>query len=80
MSGVGSFHVDQTRHLTGKAAPADFIEELFEIANNFDPKMEADVVRAYVSNFLLYICLDRVGHTTRMILTILTGSTLDPSF
>lgn len=38
---------EQIEHLTGKAAPAEFIGELFEIANNFDSKMEADVVRAY---------------------------------
>lgn len=38
---------EQIEHLTGKVAPADFIEELFEIANSMSPKMEADVVRAY---------------------------------
>ncbi|KAL7534498.1 hypothetical protein ACHAXR_007623 [Thalassiosira sp. AJA248-18] len=38
---------EQIEQLTGKAAPTDFIDELYETANNFDPKMEVDVVRAY---------------------------------
>jgi len=38
---------EQIEQLTGKAAPSEFIEELYETANNFDPKMEVDVVRAY---------------------------------
>mmetsp|Transcript_17725 Transcript_17725/g.38379 ORF Transcript_17725/g.38379 Transcript_17725/m.38379 type:complete len:476 (+) Transcript_17725:108-1535(+) len=38
---------EQIEQLTGKAAPKEFIEELYETANNFDPKMEVDVVRAY---------------------------------
>ena len=38
---------EQIEHLTGKAAPEDFIDELHETAANFDPKMEVDVVRAY---------------------------------
>ncbi|KAL9190969.1 hypothetical protein ACHAXT_000675 [Thalassiosira profunda] len=38
---------EQIEQLTGKAAPRDFIDELYETANNFDPKMEVDVVRAY---------------------------------
>jgi cation diffusion facilitator family transporter len=38
---------EQIEQLTGKAAPAEFIDELYETANNFDPKMEVDVVRAY---------------------------------
>ena len=31
---------EQIEQLTGKAAPAEFIDELYETANNFDPKME----------------------------------------
>ena len=38
---------EQIEQLTGKAAPAEFIDELYEMANNFDVKMEVDVVRAY---------------------------------
>ena len=38
---------EQIEQLTGKAAPRDFIDELYETAANFDPKMEVDVVRAY---------------------------------
>jgi len=38
---------EQIEQLTGKAAPKGFIDELYETANNFDPKMEVDVVRAY---------------------------------
>lgn len=38
---------EQIEQLTGKAAPKGFIDELYEKANNFDPKMEVDVVRAY---------------------------------
>jgi len=38
---------EQIEQLTGKAAPREFIDELYETANNFDPKMEVDVVRAY---------------------------------
>ena len=38
---------EQIEQLTGKAAPADFIDELYEMAANFDAKMEVDVVRAY---------------------------------
>lgn len=38
---------EQIEQLTGKAAPTDFIDELYETANNFHPKMEVDVVRAY---------------------------------
>jgi cation diffusion facilitator family transporter len=38
---------EQIEQLTGKAAPTDFIDELYEMANNFDAKMEVDVVRAY---------------------------------
>jgi len=38
---------EQIEQLTGKAAPREFINELYETASNFDPKMEVDVVRAY---------------------------------
>mmetsp|Transcript_12547 Transcript_12547/g.25437 ORF Transcript_12547/g.25437 Transcript_12547/m.25437 type:complete len:495 (+) Transcript_12547:143-1627(+) len=38
---------EQIEQLTGKAAPSEFIDELYEMANNFDAKMEVDVVRAY---------------------------------
>ena len=38
---------EQIEQLTGKAAPKEFMDELHETANNFDPKMEVDVVRAY---------------------------------
>mmetsp|Transcript_36557 Transcript_36557/g.76720 ORF Transcript_36557/g.76720 Transcript_36557/m.76720 type:complete len:350 (+) Transcript_36557:127-1176(+) len=38
---------EQIEQLTGKAAPREFIDELYETAANFDPKMEVDVVRAY---------------------------------
>lgn len=38
---------EQIEHLTGKSAPEDLIEELTEMASNFDERMEVDVVRAY---------------------------------
>jgi len=38
---------EQIEHLTGKVAPEDFIEELKELAANFDDRLEVDVVRAY---------------------------------
>jgi cation diffusion facilitator family transporter len=38
---------EQIQHLTGKAAPNDFIEELKEMANMFDERVEVDTVRAY---------------------------------
>lgn len=38
---------EQIEHLTGKAAPEDFIEELMEIATNFDERMDVDCLRAY---------------------------------
>ena len=31
---------EQIEQLTGKAAPREFIDELYETASNFDPKME----------------------------------------
>lgn len=34
---------EQIEHLTGKAAPREFIDELYETANNFDPKMEVSL-------------------------------------
>jgi cation diffusion facilitator family transporter len=38
---------EQIEQLTGKAAPADFVEELREIASNYDPRVVVDVCRAY---------------------------------
>mmetsp|Transcript_10150 Transcript_10150/g.20967 ORF Transcript_10150/g.20967 Transcript_10150/m.20967 type:complete len:436 (-) Transcript_10150:265-1572(-) len=38
---------EQIEHLTGKAAPEDFIEELMEIATHFDERMMVDCLRAY---------------------------------
>jgi cation diffusion facilitator family transporter len=34
---------EQIEQLTGKAAPREFIDELYETASNFDPKMEVSV-------------------------------------
>ena len=38
---------EQIEQLTGKSAPDDFIDEIMEIANNFDSMMIVDVCRAY---------------------------------
>jgi len=38
---------EQIEQLTGKAAPEDFIEELMDIATNFDERMTVDCLRAY---------------------------------
>lgn len=38
---------EQIEHLTGKAAPKDFVEELREIASNHDSRVVVDVCRAY---------------------------------
>jgi len=38
---------EQIEHLTGKSAPEDFMEELIEIANKFDDRLEVDHLRAY---------------------------------
>lgn len=38
---------EQIEQLTGKSAPDDFIDELYDIASNFDKRMIVDVVRAY---------------------------------
>ena len=38
---------EQIEHLTGKAAPQDFLDELLEIATYFDERMEVDCLRAY---------------------------------
>ena len=38
---------EQIEQLTGKAAPEDFVDELLEIAANFDDRMVVDVCRAY---------------------------------
>ena len=38
---------EQIEHLTGKAAPEEFIEELMAIASTFDDRMMVDSLRAY---------------------------------
>lgn len=38
---------EQIEHLTGKAAPEEFIEELMTIASTFDDEMVVDTLRAY---------------------------------
>ena len=38
---------EQIEQLTGKSAPDEFIDELYELASNFDSRMIVDVVRAY---------------------------------
>ncbi|KAL7581495.1 hypothetical protein ACA910_022064 [Epithemia clementina (nom. ined.)] len=38
---------EQIEHLTGKAAPQEFLDELHEIAENFDERMVVDCLRAY---------------------------------
>jgi cation diffusion facilitator family transporter len=38
---------EQIEQLTGKSAPEDFIEELYEISSDFDDRMTVDVCRAY---------------------------------
>jgi len=38
---------EQIEQLTGKAAPEEFIQELYNVAKNFDERMEVDVCRAY---------------------------------
>lgn len=38
---------EQIEQLTGKAAPNDFLDELTDIASNFDSRMVVDVCRAY---------------------------------
>jgi len=47
---INSWYVtgrEQIEHLTGKAAPEEFIEELMEIATDFDDRMTVDSLRAY---------------------------------
>eukprot|EP00977_Amphora_coffeiformis_P020607 scaffold8374_cov175-Amphora_coffeaeformis.AAC.46 len=47
---INSWYVtgrEQIEHLTGKAAPEEFIEELMEIATEFDERMTVDSLRAY---------------------------------
>ena len=47
---INSWYVtgrEQIEHLTGKAAPEEFIEELMEIATQFDERMTVDSLRAY---------------------------------
>lgn len=38
---------EQIEQLTGQSAPDDFIDELYDLASNFDSRMIVDVVRAY---------------------------------
>lgn len=38
---------EQIEHLTGKSAPEEFIEELIELANDFDDRCTVDTIRAY---------------------------------
>ena len=38
---------EQIEQLTGKSAPDEFIDEIMELASNFDKKMIVDVCRAY---------------------------------
>jgi len=38
---------EQIEQLTGKSAPDEFIDELYELASTFDRRMIVDVVRAY---------------------------------
>lgn len=38
---------EQIEQLTGKCAPDEFIDELYDLASNFDSRMTVDVVRAY---------------------------------
>ena len=38
---------EQIEHLTGKAAPQEFLDELHEIASGFDERMVVDCLRAY---------------------------------
>mmetsp|Transcript_15966 Transcript_15966/g.22747 ORF Transcript_15966/g.22747 Transcript_15966/m.22747 type:complete len:475 (-) Transcript_15966:114-1538(-) len=38
---------EQIEQLTGKCAPKEFVEELYQIASNFDERMAVDVCRAY---------------------------------
>jgi divalent metal cation (Fe/Co/Zn/Cd) transporter len=38
---------DQIEQLTGKAAPEDFLQELQDIAEHFDERMQGDSIKAY---------------------------------
>jgi cation diffusion facilitator family transporter len=38
---------EQIEHLTGKSAPEEFIQELVDLANEFDDRIAVDTVRAY---------------------------------
>jgi cation diffusion facilitator family transporter len=38
---------EQIEHLTGQSAPAEFIQELQDLANAFDDRLTVDTVRAY---------------------------------
>mmetsp|Transcript_12292 Transcript_12292/g.29269 ORF Transcript_12292/g.29269 Transcript_12292/m.29269 type:complete len:455 (+) Transcript_12292:189-1553(+) len=38
---------EQIEQLTGKSAPKEFIDELYELADHFDQRMQVDTIRAY---------------------------------
>jgi divalent metal cation (Fe/Co/Zn/Cd) transporter len=50
---------EQIEQLTGKSAPQDFIEELMELAENFDERiMVVDTIRAYhFGKFYSFACV-----------------------
>ncbi|KAL7544576.1 hypothetical protein ACHAWF_007952 [Thalassiosira exigua] len=52
---------EQIEQLTGKAAPRDFIDELYETANNFDPKMEVSCF-GFTPNIML--CQSSLNYLT----------------
>lgn len=56
---------EQIEQLTGKCAPEDFVQELYEIASHFDERMVVDVCRAYHfgPKFLVELEVVLPGHT-----------------
>jgi cation diffusion facilitator family transporter len=38
---------EQIEHLTGRSAPDEFIQEIIDMANDFDERITVDIVRAY---------------------------------
>ena len=48
---------EQIEQLTGKAAPRDFIDELYEMADNFDPKMEVSPLNYQVHDFINWVLI-----------------------
>jgi len=38
---------EQIEQLTGKSAPKEFIDDLYELADHFDERMQVDTIRAY---------------------------------